>query len=121
VKHDPESDPRPEPAAVLQSRFREGELDRTISAHRFRLAVVRWLYLPVLAVALVLMILGLILGWGSFGPVFGGAVAILGGVLSLVHMTGGMQDNLREMEEERDSAVASLESGSQSGSGAIRG
>jgi hypothetical protein len=108
---DPETGSKPEPTSVLQAQFHLSELDRTISSRRFQLASVQWLYIPVLLVALIAMIVGLVLGWGSFGPVLGGAVAIFGGVLSLFQKAGGLQDDLADLQEERDSTAAVLEAG----------
>jgi hypothetical protein len=116
---EPESGPQS--ASVLQSQFRVGELDRTISSRRFLLASVQWLFIPVLLIALVAMIVGLVLGWGSFGPVLGGSVAILGGVLSLFQWAGGMRDDLAGLQEERDSLAAVLDSGGGYDIGQIAG
>ena len=112
MTHDPEPDSHPEPATALQSQFRVGELDRTISSRRFQLTCVRWLYIPVLSIALVAMIVGLILGWGSFLPVLGGTTAVLAAVLSLSQKAGGIRDDLAELKDERDSLFAAVQPGS---------
>jgi len=115
----PEPESRPESAPLLQTQFRLGELDRTISSRRFLLTSVRWLYIPVLVIALVVMIVGLILGWGPFGPVLGGTAAILGGVLSLFQKAGGIRDDLVELQEERDHMATAVLPGSMKGTGQI--
>ena len=97
----------------LQSQFREGELEREISSSRFQLATIRWIYSPVLVLALVAMVVGLILGWGSFGPVLGGAVGILGAVIALFQRARGIEEDLTYLIEKRDPAV--LEARSPSG------
>lgn len=117
----PEPDPPTESSGVLRSQFRAGELDRTISSRRFLLTCVRWLYIPVLHIALVVMIVGLVLGWGSFFPVLGGAAAILGGIISLVQKAGGIQDDLAELQNERDSVSTAIQSGAKCGIGQIPG
>jgi hypothetical protein len=103
----------PEPGNVLQDQFRLGELDRTISSRRFLLTTVRWLYIPVLVMALVLMVVGLVLGWGSFGPVLGGAMALFAAVLSLVHKAGEIRDDLVELQDERDSMAGAVQARSR--------
>jgi len=121
MTHDPEPDPRPESEAILQSQFRMGELDRAISSRRFLLTCVRWLYLPALLIALVVMIVGLILGWGSFFPVLGGTAAILGAVLSLSRKAGGIRDDLAELREERNSMAAAIHGSSREDTRRISG
>lgn len=121
MTRDPEPDSRPEPAAVLQSEFRVGELDRTISSRRFLLTCIRWLYIPVLLIALVVMIVGLILGWGSFFPVLGGTAAILAAVLSLSRWIEGIRDDLAGLQDERDAMAAAMQPGSTREIGQIPG
>jgi len=121
MTHDPESDPRPESEAIFQSQFRAGELDRTISSRRFLLTCVQWLYLPALLIALVVMIVGMILGWGPFLPVLGGTAAILGAVLSLFRKAGGIRDDLAELREERDTMAAAIHASSKENTRRIPG
>lgn len=121
MTHDPEPDSNPESTAVLQTEFRVGELDRTICSHRLQLTFVRWLYIPVLSIALVAMIVGLILGWGPFLPVLGGTIAILAAVLSLSQKAGGIRDVLAELQDERDSMAATIQPGSKGESGRLPG
>jgi len=112
MNQEPDPGSASEPGNVLQDQFRLGELDRSISSRRFLLATVRWLYIPALVIALVLMVVGLVLGWGSFGPVLGGAMALLAAVLSLVHKAGGIRDDLEELQDERDAMARVVQAGS---------
>jgi len=121
MDHEPGPGSRSESGSALQDQFRLSELDRTISSRRFLLASVRWLYLPALLVALVLMVVGLILGWGSFGPVLGGAIVLLSAVLSLSHKAGGIRDDLMELQQERESMAKAIDAGSRSRIGQIGG
>lgn len=119
MNRDPAPDPSPDSALVLPSRFRLGELERTISSRRFLLGTLQWLYIPCLSIALVVMVAGLILGWGSFVPVLGGTVAISGAVLSLLRKASGLREDLVDLEAERDSMAAAIQSGTEGNIGQI--
>jgi hypothetical protein len=79
----PEARSQTETGSALQARFRLRELERRISALRFRLGYVQWLFIPVLIIALIAMIAGLVMGMGSAGPVISGIVAIGTAIMSL--------------------------------------
>jgi len=87
----------------LQAQFRSGELDRDIASSRFQLVTVRWIMSPVLLAALVFMIVGFVLGWGSFGPVLGGTVGILGAFVALFQRAARIEEELNYLIEKRDS------------------
>jgi hypothetical protein len=118
-KHVPDSPS--ETGESLQDKFSLSEYDRAISSRRFRLATVRWIYRPVLVAALIAMVLGLVLGWGSFGPVLGGAMGLFGAVYSLSQKAIRIQDELNELLEERDSLAAALRSSSEGASDLLLG
>lgn len=107
------SDSQAKAGYSLRDRFGLAEYERAISSRRSRLATVRWVYLPVLVAALIAMILGLVFGWGSFGPVLGGAIGLLGAVFSVSQKAIGIQDDLKELLAERDSLAAELRSRSE--------
>ncbi len=120
VPKDVPDSPR-ETGESLRDRFGLSEYDRAISSRRFRLATVRWIYIPVLMAALIAMVLGLVLGWGSFGPVLGGAMGLFGAVFSISQKAIRIQDDLNELVEERDSLAAQLGSGSEEASDLLLG
>ena len=108
MTRDPELDPDFEGGTSLQAQARVNDIERRISALRFRLASLRWLYLPVFFAALVAMIVGLILGAGTPGPMIGGITAIAGGVAVFFPMAGNTRDEITDLEDERVSILAAL-------------
>ncbi|MGD2123928.1 MAG: hypothetical protein PVJ76_19410 [Gemmatimonadota bacterium] len=109
-KHMPDSQAKA--GISLRDQFGLAEYDRAISSRRFRLATVRWVYIPVLVAALIAMILGLVFGWGSFGPVLGGAIGLFGAVFSVSQKAIRIQDDLEELVEERELLAAELRTSS---------
>lgn len=84
----------------VQARLRE--IDRSVPSLRFKLRVMQWAYVPLLSVALVSLVVGLVLGVGdAWGE--GGAVLLLaGGIAGFVPYVRRLQDEIADLEEERD-------------------
>lgn len=78
------------------------DLDRSISSVRFRLALTRWLYLPTMLLALVVMVVGLVLGFGTTGPVLGGIIGIAGAAAGFSVLAQKQEGQLAELVDERD-------------------
>lgn len=118
-EHDPT--PRPQVSPVLQARFRLNEIDRTSSSLRFRLTYLRWLILPVLGIALGAMVIGLVLGAGSPGPVVGGIAGVVAAAVGFLRKAGDIQDDLSDLQAERRPLLAGMESESGSESNPVSG
>lgn len=78
------------------------DLDRRLSSQRIHLFITRWLYLPLMLVALIAMVLGLILGSGTPGPVIGGIVMTAGAAAAFFTWARRQEDDLADLEDERD-------------------
>lgn len=91
----------PSQLSELRARALLNDVDRRISSVRLQLIITRWISLPVLIVALIAMVAGLIFGFGSTGPVLGGAVSLAGAVAAFVVWSRRQDDYLTDLEEGR--------------------
>lgn len=103
---------RHEPLGV-QARLRE--LDRSLPSTRFKLGVVRWLYLPLLSITLVAMVVGIVMGVGDLWPMVGGAAALAGAVGTFVGVVRRLSDDVDDLEDERDTWLEALSAGEGEG------
>lgn len=85
-----------------QAAFTLRDIDRSASSLRFQIATIRWLYAPFLALTLVAMVAGIVLGIGERGPLIGGALLVGGAVVALVSAARKHQDEVLDLEEERE-------------------
>jgi hypothetical protein len=85
----------------LRARALLNDLDRRRSSVRLQLIFTRWISLPVLVLALIAMIAGLIFGIGATGPVLGGAVSLAGAVAAFVVWSRKQGDYVADLEEGR--------------------
>jgi hypothetical protein len=90
----------------IQARLRE--IDRSVPSLRFRLRVVQWAYVPLLSVALVGMVVGLVLGVGDTWGEVGAIPLLAGGIAGLVTYFRRLQDEIVDLEEERDGWLKDL-------------
>ena len=85
----------------LRARAVQHDVERRLSSVRLQLFLTRWVSLPLLVLALVAMIVGLVLGIGATGPVLGGAVSLAGAVAAFVVWARKQEDYLADLEESR--------------------
>ncbi|MCG6958162.1 MAG: hypothetical protein LJF04_19405 [Gemmatimonadetes bacterium] len=85
----------------LRARALLNDVDRRLSSVRLQLIITRWISLPVLVLALIAMVAGLIFGIGKTGPVLGGAVSLAGAVAAFVVWSRRQDDYLADLEEGR--------------------
>lgn len=90
----------------VQARLRE--IDRSIPSLRFKLRVMEWAYVPLLSVALVSLVVGLVLGVGDARGEAGGAVLLAGGIAAFIPYIRRLQDEIADLEDERDGWVRDL-------------
>lgn len=102
------TEPTPlEPMNDARAHMLARDLERRLSGRKVHLFVTRWLALPLMLIALLAMVLGLILGFGSPGPVIGGAVAIAGAAGGLASWARRQEDALAELEDARGALLES--------------
>jgi hypothetical protein len=100
----PVADPRvhaPSRISDLRARALLNDVDRRLSSVRLQIIITRWISLPVLVLALVAMVAGLVFGIGETGPVLGGAVSLAGAVAAFVFWSRRQDDYLTDLEEGR--------------------
>jgi len=83
------------------------DLDRRTLSQSTHLLMTRWLFLPVMLVALAGMIVGLVMGFGSPAPVIGGIVALVGGVAGVAERARRQADDLADLDEDRNHILRS--------------
>jgi hypothetical protein len=90
----------------IQARLRE--IDRSVPSLRFRLRVMEWAYVPLLSVALVGLVVGLLLGTGDTRGEVGGVVLLAGGIAGFVPDIRRLQDEIADLEDERATWIREL-------------
>ena len=93
----------------LRTQAEAHEADRQLASVRFRLFWMSYLALPLLVVATVAMVLGLILGVGPPGAVLGGVAALGTAVVGMVSVIRGERERVAELVEFREALA--LEAG----------
>lgn len=89
----------------LRAQALINDIERRVSAERTRLFVTRWLSLPLMVLALVAMVVGLIQDYGTRGSLIGGVVAAAGAVGALVSWGRRQEDDIADLEDERESLL----------------
>jgi len=90
----------------IQARLRE--IDRSVPSLRFKLRVIQWAYVPLLSVALAAMVVGLVLGVGDTWGEVGAIPLLAGGIAGLVPYVRRLQDEIVDLEEEREAWMRDL-------------
>jgi ABC-type molybdate transport system permease subunit len=97
----------PVPDALrIQARLRE--IDRSVPSLRFKLRVIQWAYVPLLSLALVGLVVGLVLGVGDTRGEVGGVLVIAGGIAGLVSFLRRLWDQIADLEDERTAWMREL-------------
>ena len=99
------SDRSPEEMSVARADDVVRDIERRLPSQRILLSVTRWLALPLMLVALLAMVVGLVLGFGEPGAVIGGAIGIAGGAVALASWARGQDDEIGELQANRDSLL----------------
>ncbi len=95
---------------ALRVRARLRELERRRPAQRFRLRLLEWAYLPLLAATLVVMVVGLVLGIGDARGEAGGVLLLAGGLAGVVRLIQRTNDEISDLEEEGEALSRELAS-----------
>ena len=90
----------------IQARLRE--IDRSVPSLRFKLRALQWAYVPLLSVALVSLVVGLVLGVGDARGEAGAVLLLAGGIAGFVPYIRRLQDEIADLEDERETWMRGL-------------
>ncbi len=95
--------PEPPPErSEARAQLALSNVGREDSSASFRLFWIRWLALPLVVLALLGMVVGLVLGFGSPGPVIGGILSLAVAAKVLLSFSWTQMDDLSSLQWDRE-------------------
>ncbi len=82
-----------------------GDIDQSISSVKLRLGIARWLYVPALALGLMGIVVGFVLGMGSPGPLAVAVVVVAASVATFVYTSHRNEGDLADLLAEREALL----------------